>query len=44
MQLRDVPGLGPGPELLGLGAGVQQEAFLAGRSDEMKSQSELIVQ
>lgn len=42
MQLRDVPGLGPGPELLGLGPGVQLEAFLAGRSDGMKSQLELL--
>lgn len=41
MQLRDVPGLVPGPELRRLGPGVQQEAFLAARSDEMKSQSEL---
>lgn len=41
MQLRVVPGLGLGPELLGQDPGVQQEVFLARRSDGVKNQLEL---
>lgn len=40
--MRHVPGPASGPELLGLGSGVQLEALLAGRSDGMKSQLELL--
>lgn len=39
VQLRDMPGLQLDPELLGLDSGVQQEAILAGRSDEIIKKS-----
>lgn len=41
MQLRDVPCLELGPELLGLSPGVQQGIFFAGRSEGMQHWLEL---